>query len=293
MRFHRTDWDLLPEHAFRPRAGRRGSMTLEGGKGGSAPAPDPALVAAQIKSMGVQDSMAQQIMANSNELQPLQKEQMQFALDSNRTAYDQSQQDRQWMLSRRAMLSGVQDKMAQDAATFDTEAKREELAGKAIGDVNTAFSSARAQSARDMASRGVNPNSGAAAALNQQTAIQQAMAQTGAANSARTQARQEGYAMTDRANNALAGYPAMGMQATGAGAGYGAGGLNVVNAGLGGMNSGYGTAAEVAGRLGVNATGMFGAQAGYKTGQDNVGAGSGNATMGLVGVGASFAASYF
>ncbi len=45
-RFHTTEWDLLPELAFRLRPG--GGMTLEGGKGGgSAPAPDPNIGIAQ------------------------------------------------------------------------------------------------------------------------------------------------------------------------------------------------------------------------------------------------------
>lgn len=39
-RWHTTEFDLLPERAFRPR-GWKGGMTLEGGGKGDAPAPDP------------------------------------------------------------------------------------------------------------------------------------------------------------------------------------------------------------------------------------------------------------
>lgn len=49
-RWHTTGFDFYPERAFRPRPG--GGMTLEGGKRSSAPAPDPRLVDAQIRSMG-------------------------------------------------------------------------------------------------------------------------------------------------------------------------------------------------------------------------------------------------
>ncbi len=42
MRWHTTEFDFLPERAFSPRPG--GSMTLEGGKCSSTPAPDPRLV---------------------------------------------------------------------------------------------------------------------------------------------------------------------------------------------------------------------------------------------------------
>lgn len=135
------------------------------------------------------------------------------------------------------------------------------MAGEAIGDVNQAFDSARGQGLRMMTRMGVNPNDGRMAAMNTQLQGQQALAQATAANKVRQAARMEGFAMTDRANNALAGYPAMGMQATGAGAGFGAQGLNLANAGLAGMNSGFGAAGQMAGQMGQNATNMWGQQA--------------------------------
>ncbi|NBT01440.1 MAG: hypothetical protein EBS61_12730, partial [Betaproteobacteria bacterium] len=96
----------------------------------------------------------------------------------------------------------------------------------------------------------------------------------GSKNMARRSARQEGYALTDRATNALAGYPAMGMAATGAGAGFAANGVNIANAGASGMNAGFGMASDVAGRMGANATGMFNAQAQFKSAQDQIAASS-------------------
>lgn len=271
-RFHRTDFDLLPEHAFRPRAGRRGGMTLEGGgKGSSAPAPDPRLVEAQIKSMGIQDNAIQQMLANSNELAPLQKQQLQFALDSSKTAYEQSQSDRQWLLSRRDQLSGMQDKLVKEAQDFNTDARREELAGQAMADVNAAASSARDQSARSMARMGINPASGRAAAMDQQLQLTQTVAGAGAANNARTAAREEGRALTDRAVNALAGYPAMSSQASTTGAALGGNGVGLTSASLAGRNAGYGSAAAVAGQMGTNATSMWGAQANYKANSESGG----------------------
>lgn len=72
-----------------------------GSKSSNAPAPDPRLVEAQIRSMGIQDDVIKRVMQQSEEILPLQKEQLQFGLDSARTAYDQSQQDRTWILDRR------------------------------------------------------------------------------------------------------------------------------------------------------------------------------------------------
>jgi len=294
-RFHRTDFDLLPEHAFRPRAGRRGGMTLEGGgKGSSAPAPDPRLVEAQIKSMGIQDNAIQQMLANSNELAPLQKQQLQFALDSSKTAYEQSQSDRQWLLSRRDQLSGMQDKLVKEAQDFNTDARREELAGQAMADVNAAASSARDQSARSMARMGINPASGRAAAMDQQLQLTQTVASAGAANNARTAAREEGRALTDRAVNALAGYPAMSSQATTTGAALGGSGVGLTSASLAGQNSGYGSAAQIAAQMGSNATSMWGQQASYKTQQDqlNQGESFGGLLGGLGGLAAGVGSLY-
>lgn len=69
-------FDMLPEGAFEPRPG--GGMRLHGGKGGGAPAPDPRLIEAQIKSLGVQDDVIQRVIGNSERLQPLQEEQLPF-----------------------------------------------------------------------------------------------------------------------------------------------------------------------------------------------------------------------
>lgn len=252
-------FEMLPIGAFCPRPD--GRMTLHGDKGGSSsPTPDPALIAAQIKSMGYQDSAVQQIMQNSNDMAPLQKEQLQFGLDSSRAAYGQSQDDRGFMLDRRVKLSGLQDTMLGDAAKFNTDDRSNELAGRAMADVNQGFSSAREQSGRAMARMGVNPSSGRALAMDNQMQIAQAGALAGASNNARTGARLEGRALTDRASNALAGYPAMGMAATGAGAGIGASGITMANTGLAGLNSGSMAAGKIAGNMGSNAAGMYGVQ---------------------------------
>jgi len=260
-----------------------------GSKSSSAPAPDPRLVEAQIRSMGIQDDVIKRVMQQSDEIQPLQKEQLQFGLDSARAAYDQSQKDREWMLDRRGSLASMQDTLVQDAKAFRSEDKANELAGKAMADVNQGFASAEGQQVRSMARMGVNPSSGKSLALGNQTAMAKAAALAAAGTGARDRARVEGFALTDRATNALSGYPAMGMQASGAGAGYGASGTNIANQGLAGMNSGYGAAGTMAGQMGSNATGMFGAQANYKLGADKAAADA-NPMGALLGAGAQLGA---
>lgn len=288
-RFHTNDWDMLPERSFRQRPG--GGMTLEGGKGSDVPAPDPALIAAQIKSMGIQDSAIDEILRTSRDMKPLQMAQMQFGLDTSRTAYEQSQADRGWMLERRGMLSGVQDSIAKDAKDFNEPSRQEQLAAEAGADVNAAFSNARGQQQRAMSRTGVNPGSGKFAAMSNQLALGQAATLAGATNKTRQSARLEGMALTDRANNALAGYPAMGMQATGAGAGYGSAGLGLANNGLAGMNSGMLSAGGMAGNMGQNASSMFGQQANYKLNSDAA-ANAADPFASLLGAGAQLGAAY-
>ena len=280
-RWHKTEWDMLPEHAFRPRPG---GMTFEGGT--STPAPDPRLVEAQVRNLGVQDEMIQQIIQNTNDMAPVQKEQTQFALDTARQSWEQSQADREYAIGRRDQLTGLQDTMIQDAKTFNTEAKREELAGQAAADVSQAYTSAQRTQAAEMARMGVNPADGKYGSMSNALSATTALASASAKNGARTAARQEGQMLTDRASNALAGYPAMGMQTTAATAGYGGMGQSVANTGLAGLNSGYGQAAGMAGNAGNSAANMWGQQSNaYQQSQASSGATTGT----LLGVGMSAA----
>jgi putative NIF3 family GTP cyclohydrolase 1 type 2 len=91
---------------------------------------------------------------------PLQREATQLALDQARQGASDTQADRNWMLTRRAMLSGVQDRLVADANTFDARVRRDELAQKAGADAQIAIANALASSSRDLARRGVMPGSG-------------------------------------------------------------------------------------------------------------------------------------
>lgn len=237
-----------------------------GSKGSEAPPPDPRLVEAQIRSLGFQEQAITRILDRTEPLVPLQREQMQFALDTSRRAATDAQADRSWMLTRRGMLSGLQDRMVSDANTFDARVRRDELAQEAGADAQIAIANARASSGRDLARRGIMPGSGRAG--DTRLVLGEAALTAGGMNTARRTARQEGYALTDRATNALAGYPAMSSAASGQAAALAAGGLGVVNTGVEGMTYGARSAGGVAGAMGANATGMWNAQADYKAKQD-------------------------
>lgn len=243
-----------------------------GSKSSSAPAPDPRLIDAQIRSMGIQDTAIQRFLSNSESMLPLQREQMQFGLDTSRQAWQQAQDDRQFALGRRGMLASVQDRIAADANNFDEGARRGQLTGEGLARVEQDVSNAQASMMRSAGRYGLGSSSMARAMNN--SGLQAAKLKVMSANMARDAARAEGLQLTDRANNALAGYPAMASGLTGSAASFGGMGLNYANAGLAGMNSGFQAAGNMAGNMGQNATGMYGAQANFKNGQDQIAASS-------------------
>lgn len=116
-----------------------------------------------------------------------------------------------------------------DAENYDTEARRDSEAGKAIADVTQGFSSARDQNARSMARMGVNPSSGRATAMGNQTAIAQASAQASAAADARQNVETQGFARKMDAANLGRGLAS--NQATSAGIAMNAGSSAVSSAG--------------------------------------------------------------
>lgn len=287
-RWHKSEWGLLPERAFMPRGGRTGlGMTLEGGGGGSTPPPDPRLVDAQIKNLGVQDSMIQQIIDNANSMAPLQREQTQFALDASKTAWEQSQQDRDYALERRGQLTNLQNQMTADAAAFNTDAKAEELAGKASADVAQAYQSARRTQTAEMSRMGVNPSDGKFGAGADAMAASEALATAAGKNNARTQAREEGRRLTQVAAGVLAGYPGMGQQTTAATAQFGSAGQSIANNGLAGLNGGLAQAGQMAGQSAATAGNIWSQQSNaYQQAQN-----SGNDMFGtVVGAGATIGA---
>lgn len=260
-----------------------------GSKGSGAPAPDPRLVEAQIKSMGIQDDAINKVLQNSADLAPLQKEQMEFGLQTAKTAYDQSQADRTYALGRRGVLTGLQDTAVDDAKKFNEPGRQEQLAHEAQGDVSSAFSAARGQNTRAMERMGVSPGSGKFAAMGNEMAMTEAAALASASNKTRQSARAEKYALNDRASNALAGYPAMSMTASGAGAGTGTIGVDLANRGVSGLNSGFTTAGTMAGQMGSNASSMYGTMGNYRA---NMAQSEGQGLGAVLGVGATLATKF-
>lgn len=265
-------FEMLPLGAFEPRP--FGGMRLYGSKGSDAPPPDPRLVEAQIRSLGIQDDAIQRILAMQDEMQPLIREQMTFGLDAARTAFDQSQADRTYALERRDQLTDMQNLQLEDARNFNEQVRSDQFSRQAIADVEMQASAVRKAQERAQDRANVDPSSGKAMAMAAQSGISEAVAKAGAGNVARERARAEGRSLVDRASNSLAGFPNMGMQTTGAGATYGATGLGLVGQGLSTLNAGNTAAISGGASMGSTATSAYNAQANYKNTQDQIAASS-------------------
>lgn len=246
----------LPVNAFCPRNGVKGSMTLEGGKG-DAPAPDPRMGEAALEQINLnkqiyqdyreQDmpwmrGIAEEVLGISRGNAERAKALSDYQLDSMRR-----NDDRYW-----SVAVPFENRLLSDVNRFDSEAYKEQQVGRALADVTQSFNNAGAQAARGLTRMGVNPNSGAFAAMKNQTAIAQAAAMANAANKTRQAAEQVGLSTKMQmyggmrglaglgATNAQLGMGAMGVGQSAAGGMTGAAGsyLGANNAAQGAMNSG-------------------------------------------------------
>lgn len=87
-----------------------------------------------------------------------------------------------------------EQQFAEEAFNYDTEGQRQKQAGLAQADVTSAFANQREQSARQMASLGIDPSSGAWASNDGKMRMAEAAAGAGAKNMARQNVENMGYA---------------------------------------------------------------------------------------------------
>lgn len=162
---------------------------------------------------------------------------------------------------RQDVYEPLEREIVNDARTFNTEGKREELAGLALGDVNSSFDQARGIAYRDLTRRGVDPLDGSAKGAMKQLALSQAMAGANAKNQARTQAMTLGNALKSDAANLGRNLPS--NQATAAGLALNAGNSSVANSNVPNQVAASGAA--------LMNSGYSGAQAGYSNAANTYG----------------------
>ena len=267
-RWHKTEWDMLPEKAFQPRGWKNG-MTLEGGggSGGGAPAADPNIGIAQ------------------RELAALAKEQWsKFTTDIYPEMLRQSQvqetrANEQWAMTKD--ISGTQleqakkayaryeegaipamEKLRADADQYNQAAYQEQLAQSARADIGAAMGVQRQNESMRQRAYGIDPTSGAAIANNQALSVNQALVEAQAMNQTRQAAKDIGLQKQANVYNMYAGLPAQGNASTGialgaTNQGLQGGQLGMANLGAtsGALNSSAGTAMS-----GWNNVGQLGVQ---------------------------------
>lgn len=196
-------FDMLPENAFRSITGKHFGklMTLEGGKGGSAPPPpdtNPGMIenAEAARDVGkMQKDTAteylnfakQQYADNKGFLADIAQAEAEIMRTNQQRAEDYAQYERDTFRPMEKELIGK-------AKAYNEDAMRERMAQQSAADTNAAFDGAKQQALRNLARYGINPNSGRFAALNAQIGTQQAGALAAGQNQARMQAEGLGYA---------------------------------------------------------------------------------------------------
>lgn len=152
----------------------------------------------------------------------------------------------------------LEDSIINEANTYDTDAERERQAGQAGADVRTAFGQSRDAMMRDMASRGVDPSSGAAALGLSRMGSDEAANMAAAMNKTREAARQIGWGKKLDAASLAKGLPGFSSSASSAALGWNGAGAQGGSMGLSGAigASGAGNAAA------STAGGIYGSAAG-------------------------------
>ena len=211
-----------------------------GGKSKAPPPPDySAIAAASEKSAQYSFELGKEQLAWAKETYGKDNEIISKVVDA---ALARQQQNDEAALSDRQRYEEVyqplEDKLVQEAQDYASPERMEQEAGRASASVAQQFDAQRMAAAQNLEAYGIDPSSTRYAALDMGSRVQQAAAQAGAANQARTQTETMGRAMRSEAINVGRGYPGQiaGTYGTALQAGNAA-----VNSQLGGTASGAAT----------------------------------------------------
>jgi len=169
---------------------------LFGGSGGSAPQMDPRLIENAGKMSGIAGDTYAWNLSEAKRLQPLYQNLsgqtggiVSGAIDRGGrvgTQYDNT-------------FMPINERVASDAMTWDSPQAQEAAAGRAITDTASAFNRMRGQMRGNFARYGMNPNN--FASQNYMLGLEQARAEAGGANKARTDRQLQGVTMRTNAAN--------------------------------------------------------------------------------------------
>lgn len=221
-----------------------------GGKGGSAPAPDPnigyaALLQAQTGEKWL--AFAEEQFAVGNERQKgidaLTNQVTQAQLDTMNQSNSWAKEDRG---RYKSVFQPMEDKFIDEANNWDSAARQDKMAAEAKADVLASADQQRQASTRQLSSMGINPASGRFAGVNRAGETATALNAAGAQNQARNTVRTQGMALRADAINMgkgmasqAAGAAGLGLNAGNSATGNAANANNQWRANQGVMTQGY------------------------------------------------------
>jgi hypothetical protein len=251
-RWHRTEFDLLPEWAFKPRPG--GAMSLEGGGGGGGGNTQAQNMTAMMQAQLSQEQLAwaKQIYAQEA---PDRAAAQEIANRTSAAGLDQmrlqTQVQQQAWDDYNKTYRPLEQSLVSEAQNYDTPERRAVEAAAASSDVERGVAAQRAATAREMERAGVNPASGKVVAMQGSMDLGAAKAKAGAANQASKAVETIGYARKmDAANlgrniaSSQGTSAALGLQAGAAANAASAAGLAAGQSGQANMNAAYGGAQQ-------------------------------------------------
>ena len=190
------------------------------------------------------------------EMMPLARQVYGQQMDAQRQQMDQAQN---YFDYQQQTFRPVEQGLVRDAERFNTEAYREQLAGQAAAAAGRAFGVQQGMGQRAMAARGVNPNSGAAMAMQAQGNLGLAAQRANAMTGARTQAEQLGFARRMDVTGLGRGLAGASTAAYGGATGAGTAGMNVAMAPGSQLTQGMAGAGTTMGNVVTGQAGMYNA----------------------------------
>lgn len=193
-RWHRTEFDFLPEQAFQPRPA--GGMTLEGGGGGGGnSAAQNAATMMQLATNQEQLNWAKQVYAQEA---PQREAAAALAGQVSQAQLDQMRQQTaiaaQAQQDYNEIYRPIEQRLATEAENYDTPEKRAAASAEAVASVEKNLAQQRGATMREMERAGVDPSSGKAANMQASLDLNAAKLKAGAGNAASKAVETIGYA---------------------------------------------------------------------------------------------------
>jgi molecular chaperone GrpE (heat shock protein) len=166
--------------------------------GSKTPDPNPGQIAAAESATEVGKMQKETAMEYLNfskaQYQDFKDDLKEIAAAQKQIMSDSAKRAEEYATYERETFRPLEKRLVSEAESFDTAAKREEMASQGMADVAQAYETQRQQALDTLAKYGVNPNSARFAAINAQLAQGEAGARAGVATKSRVAAEEMGRA---------------------------------------------------------------------------------------------------